>query len=135
MVELKQGFHAKEGSNFTAYIDGCGGRSMRLSNSNIIDEDIVLGNQLKSEIKLEIEPKIKSKIKIYPNPSANGKLTIDLMNRTKSKIQVYTLNGRLVKDAFGKGKMAIDLSHAKKGIYLVKIISKDETIYKRIIIK
>lgn len=126
MVELKQGFHAKVGSNFIAYIDGCDGRAMRTSNLDpdpeIVDEDKV------------VEDEVKSEVKIYPNPSSNGKITIDLTDVTKSHLLIYSLDGRIVKEMFGEGKTAIDLSHLKKGIYLVKITSQEKTIYKRIML-
>ena len=120
-VDLVPGFHAKAGSNFTAYIDGCGGREMRVLNSEHADDDV-------------FEDETKSELKIYPNPSSNGKITIDLTDKPESRIQIYALDGRLVKDTSGTGKVTIDLSYVNKGMYQVKITLQEEIVYKKVII-
>jgi len=73
---------------------------------------------------------------IYPNPSANGLIKINLSKFNISNIQeqeiqllVYDAGGRLCfNKAIVDNLTAINLSHLSKGIYFIKIISGNRII-------
>lgn len=72
--------------------------------------------------------------KVYPNPS-NGIFNIDFASKTDvSKIEVYDEKGSLilskVDETIGN---TIDITKQPKGMYIVKIYTKNETIIKKII--
>lgn len=72
--------------------------------------------------------------KVYPNPS-NGIFNIDFTSKMEvSKIEVYDEKGSLIlskaKEEVGN---TIDLTKQPKGMYIVKIYTKNETIVKKII--
>jgi len=76
-----------------------------------------------------------SSIKIFPNPS-NGLLTINASEKTLELIQVFDLDGRLVKSLsqiHGTEK-EIDLSDLVKGIYLIKIQLNDAIVVRKIML-
>jgi hypothetical protein len=75
----------------------------------------------------------ESKLDVYPNPS-KGNFNFELsVNFSIEKIQVYSLNGNLVKELKpASNKMIITLEQA--GVYLMKIIT-DNGVYNRKVIK
>jgi len=73
--------------------------------------------------------KNNSNILIYPNPT-NGTITID--GKGIEQIEIYNISGILIKTINNKN---IDLSKQAKGVYFVKIIAKESTIIKKIILE
>ncbi|MBC7914727.1 MAG: T9SS type A sorting domain-containing protein [Pyrinomonadaceae bacterium] len=72
-------------------------------------------------------------ITVYPNPFENI-LNLENGDWSNSNIEIRSLDGRLVFSQLSKsanGTLAIDLSHLKQGIYLLRVHSpKLESIYK-----
>lgn len=73
-------------------------------------------------------------IKVYPNPS-NGIFNIDFASKTDvSKIEVYDEKGSLILSKVDEAiSNTIDIAKQPKGMYIVKIYTKNETIVKKII--
>ena len=69
-----------------------------------------------------------SSIKIYPNPTTNGKMTLDFSESDviPSSVQLIDLNGKILETATFStdfnGLQVIDVSHFRTGMYLCKII-------------
>lgn len=86
--------------------------------------------------------------KIYPNPS-NGYITLSLNSISNIKqISVYSLNGEKVynkevnmenSDKLSQSLYSrtynLDLANLKKGMYLLKILSKDDVIFTKLILQ
>lgn len=77
-------------------------------------------------------------LSIYPNPTANGKVSIETIEDLKdATIDVFSLSGQLLLSnlvpLFNERK-AIDLSSLSQGVYLVRVRSADFNISRRIII-
>ncbi len=109
-VYLKPNFHAKHGSHFRAFIEGCQPTLSKLSKGakqSLSDKEVTSKNE-------DIEF-----IKLYPNPT-KGILTIE---STKE------VNYWMITDAYGKSyyrgnhtKSEINMSNLPKGIYFLKAI-------------
>ncbi|PSG91753.1 LamG-like jellyroll fold domain-containing protein [Aurantibacter aestuarii] len=69
---------------------------------------------------------------IYPNPTKNT-VHINLKNSSQAEIDIYDLNGRLIKNQSVLNNDIIDLSSVANGIYLFKITSNEGVVTKRII--
>lgn len=82
---------------------------------------------------LKIENSIKNSFKIYPNP-ANHSITIDTQHN-KYNLNIYDVNGRILKQFKGNKSEKIDISNLNPGIYLFEITSKNQNSTKRIIKK
>ncbi|PCH98033.1 MAG: hypothetical protein COB85_02260 [Bacteroidetes bacterium] len=80
-------------------------------------------------------------IKVHPNPS-NGEfiVEIDLLQRTGLSIHVFDIRGQLVytadySDVSGKLIQQIDLTNLARGIYSLKLVSKNAVINRKIVIQ
>lgn len=89
-------------------------------NDSVYVTEILIGI---NEIKL-------SKHAPYPNPT-NGNLTID--HDHLNNILVFDLTGKMVKKL--KPMPQIDLSDLPTGVYLIKLVGKEKTSVKKIILK
>ena len=77
-------------------------------------------------------------LSIYPNPTANGRVSIETIEDLRdATIDVFSLNGQLLLSSqvplFNQRK-SIDLSSLSQGVYLVRVRSADFNISRRIII-
>ena len=118
-VLLQNGFNAVNGCNFQAYIGGCSLKSLSVTNNT---EKI-------SDINTE-----KKDIELYPNPTT-GRINISIpeaMSNTVN-IEILTMSGiALINNEFIKTQLIdIDLSGYNSGLYLVRIVTNENThIYK-----
>ena len=74
---------------------------------------------------------------IYPNPTTGVLFISYNSENVEPQIHIYDINGRNVSAQFSAqdGKLKINMQGLIKGIYFVRIISKQETITKRIFLK
>ncbi|MBV1923881.1 MAG: T9SS type A sorting domain-containing protein [Flavobacteriaceae bacterium] len=74
---------------------------------------------------------------VFPNPTS-GKFLVDTQQTALSKISIYNVNGKLIKEINSNvftTSNAVDISYASKGIYLVKVVNEYGTLTKKIIKK
>jgi hypothetical protein len=73
-----------------------------------------------------------SGVKIVPNPS-DGKISIETGLPTACHLAIFTVQGIKVfeKESFNDGML--DLSNFPKGVYILKISTKDESVAKKIV--
>ncbi len=77
-----------------------------------------------------------NELSVYPNP-ANNNLTVEVLKGLdeKSVIQIFDINGRLVKGASVPAhqmRTSVDVSDIKPGFYLLKLISGNKALSKKI---
>lgn len=77
------------------------------------------------------------KINIYPNPvTANSNFTIELPQAQEAIIQVFNLQGQLLKTQNSNtDKATINTTDLTKGVYMVKVIAGNTTYTQRLIIQ
>ena len=77
-------------------------------------------------------------VSIYPNPSTDGKVTIETLEDIQNAdVDVFSLSGQLVFSSQGisfSERKAVDLSGLSQGVYLVRVRSAGFDISRRIII-
>jgi subtilisin family serine protease len=74
-------------------------------------------------------------VSIYPNPTSDI-LKVKLLKNEKSKIEIYDLSGRLVKQMNANSdNIELNVSALDKGTYLINIVTPSDTISKKIIKK
>ena len=140
---------SKNGSqwHFVDKIDGAGNSSV-LVNYSTTDYEPYLGvsyYRLKqtdyngdydySDI-ITIQNKYDSnEINLYPNP-ANHTVTI-LSNQAVTEIKLYNAIGQVIPIQYNSnnGYLTMSTNHLKNGVYLVKIVGKNEAITKQLIIQ
>ncbi|MDG5492969.1 T9SS type A sorting domain-containing protein [Psychroserpens sp. SPM9] len=118
-VKLSPNFHAKAGSTFRAYIEGCdppaSERYADATNSyETILKDIIL----------------------IPNP-AKEKLHVSIENTKISSIELYNIYGnkKLNAKKLNVSKHLLDVNDLPRGYYILKVILKDGTIqYKNVVL-
>ena len=137
-IILKSGFSISDGAKFTAKILAC-----RASNTNgslrSADIDLEYDNE-----EYEINPEITDvddviseteKISIYPNPT-DGILNISVSNGSIDNIVVTDITGNeLMNQAVDADQAEIDLSAYNKGLYLVKILTENDSYTKKVVLK
>ncbi|MFD2561359.1 endonuclease [Aquimarina rubra] len=73
-------------------------------------------------------------LKVYPNPSTDGFITINIPNGKNVELNIYDLTGRRI-IAKNNLEEIIQLSNLPQGMLLVEIISSQRSITKKVIIR
>ena len=137
-IILKSGFSISDGAKFTAKILAC-----RASNTTgslrSADIDLEYDNE-----EFDIDPEITDvneviseteKISVYPNPT-DGILNISVSNGSIDNIVVTDITGNeLMNQAVDADQAEIDLSAYNKGLYLVKILTENDSYTKKVVLK
>ncbi|PWH84757.1 T9SS type A sorting domain-containing protein [Brumimicrobium oceani] len=118
-VLIKNGFHAKAGSTFHAFIDGpseCYANNAKSGTSDSSDDDNENTTKTHTEKPSIIE---ELQIKLIPNPNS-GNFIFDVNQANpKGALYVYGLEGKLYyQQAVNQYQTKLDLS-LKNGLYLV----------------
>lgn len=74
----------------------------------------------------------EKQVYIFPNPTSG---LFNINGDDIERIEVYNLQGQILKSIKGEKRNPIDLSHFRKGIYFVKIIQEERYIIKKMILE
>jgi len=126
-IRLTPGFHAKDNSNFRAYIEEC---------VFIIGDG--LGNKIsKNSDRKEISNDLNKDLKVFPNP-AQTEINLSINEVKIEQYQLYNIHGQLVKSAqnISENKQTINVQELSRGFYILKVILEDGSVTnKNIILK
>jgi hypothetical protein len=93
------------------------------------------------DAKQESKSNLEEGLKIYPNPVSDfAKVEFKMAQRADVRIQVYSLNGRLVLDeqygnqSAGKNTLQLDLTDLSNGTYIIRAISGDQVASSKLIV-
>jgi len=81
------------------------------------------GNQLSDENNPSLE------LRVYPNPSTDGKVTIELNNQEITEIRLTNITGKevfLKKFQFAENKKQIQFNDIPNGLYILRIKTSDQ---------
>lgn len=123
-VLLKPSFHAINGSNVHVYVSGCTGFDSKPA--SIPEETYVNQSDSKEE-----------KMKLFtaaPNPN-NGIFNIKINSNENGNLEISDLFGVTVfKSVFQREEnLEVNLQNRPKGIYIVKLITGNQTYYEKIV--
>ncbi len=74
---------------------------------------------------------------LYPNP-AKLNFTINFKNNINTndvQLKIYNLNGQLIKETALNSNRTVNIEGFKPGVYMVKLISTDQSLTKKLIVK
>lgn len=136
-ILLKNGFKVSNRANFKAKILACNTSN---SNNSLRSLDLFeyYGNELEYDPEItDIDNTISEaeKISIYPNPT-DGNLNISVSNGSIDNIVVTDFTGKeLMNQAVNADQAEIDLSSYNKGIYLVKVVTENDSYIEKVVLK
>lgn len=139
IIRLKPGFSTKPGARFKAEISSidfneCGqNKNIFVANSPTPD---LIEIYNKSETSINVDDfNDDLQIDIYPNPTKNN-ITIFIKSNLISNIILYNSVGIIkYNEQYESQEVNIKLSHLQKGVYFVRITTKDGNLYTKRIIK
>jgi hypothetical protein len=99
-----------------------------------IDDVKIIGDKSSTLSTSSIIPE-KNNIEIYPNPSVNGKFTLELPTEINDAVyKIFNLNGRLIQNgAMAKPKTKLNLCELT-GMYLIQVIFYNEIYTRKLMI-
>lgn len=126
-VDLQPGFDAINGSQFSAYVEGC---SDNYFYKNSGPKNIAVTDDL-PEL-----PKLNRQFSIYPNPS-NNEIKIVMQNAKLARILIASVDGKTVyeNNIQETDTIEIDINALNKGIYIVNVTADDGNVYTKKLIK
>lgn len=75
-------------------------------------------------------------VKIYPNPSSNGRLVVELYGTEEHSVKVFDIGGKeIFNNTNSSHTTVVDLSDRPAGVYIVRVYSKDKAVVTKRIIK
>lgn len=83
---------------------------------------------------MSVEEITTNTLNIYPNPTIND-INIITNTNTKSHIEILNLSGQKIFEKEFSTKINIDLSDYSKGMYIVKVISENNSYSEKMILK
>lgn len=97
---------------------------------------VIVGEADDDDDETSIEENHSDMFRMYPNPSNNGLVNIELDNISQVNVRVFDMTGRLVTSTLVEGNSkTIDLSNQSAGMYIVQIIHNGEVASKKLIIR
>ena len=129
-VKLNAGFKVNRGGNFHVYITNEGNKAPTLITSLIGSAG---GNIKEGAITDSENIEITQKVALYPNPTT-GELTIAL-GETVAKVTITDVLGNVIYTQTASGDLFIDLSSYNKGIYLVKVVTENDSYIEKVVLK
>lgn len=128
-VKLNAGFKVNRGGNFHVYITDEGDKAPTKitsyigSNGNIKEENLTDSENIE----------ITQKVALYPNPTT-GELTIALGEKV-ANVTITDVLGNVIYTQPASGDLFIDLSSYNKGIYLVKVVTENDSYIEKVVLK
>ena len=84
------------------------------------------------------EDELVASFEVYPNPLSSGDLTVTLdPEATETEVRVFDMAGRLLLHEYSSGKEAITFSREAlgSGVRVIKAVSDDHTMVKRVVVE
>jgi len=131
-ISFLPGFHAYEGSLIHASIT----RNAIYCSNSVENNNNYKSTLVNDKISTIEQLNKKQGIKVYPNPN-NGYFTVELNNiNTGSEVYIYDLLGAKIFDTTIEDQTSskINLSKIKKGIYIVKVVDRNQQFTKKMIV-
>lgn len=73
-------------------------------------------------------------VTVFPNPT-NGDFFVEIKNNDAAFLSIYDINGRVIFQENIKNEQAISTENFVKGVYILKINTKNGSVFKKIIVQ
>ncbi len=94
----------------------------------------MFGTDINNGVK-EVYNSKTSNIELFPNPASDRISFITKMNFSNASISVYSISGKLIKTDIVDNYSSVDVSELSKGVYFIKIYTKEGQIFTKKFIK
>jgi PhoPQ-activated pathogenicity-related protein len=74
----------------------------------------------------------KTTIKMYPNP-AHDEVTVEIHDLTEAYLELFNLNGQLLKKQMLTNDTKINIAELTKGVYIFKVTANEGTAVQKVI--
>lgn len=128
-VKLNAGFKVNKGGNFQALITKEGEKAP----TKIVTYDGVEGTIGQGVLTDSENIEITQKVALYPNPTT-GDLTIAL-GENVAKVTITDVIGNVIYTKTASGDLFVDMSSYNKGIYLVKVVTENDSYIEKVVLK
>lgn len=129
-VKLNAGFKVNRGGNLHIYITNEGDKAPTLITSYIGSA----GGNIREEAITDSENiEFTQNISIYPNPTT-GDLTIAL-GENVANVTITDMIGNIISSQTASGDLFVDMSSYNKGIYLVKVVTENDSYIEKVVLK
>jgi len=109
---------------------------LSMGNDFSLSLDSILSTIVSADIGSILNDEKGDEIHIYPNPSYDGKLNIQLKKYHNVKLEFFNVTGKLVMESFlYKAVYEVDISKFERGIYFVRCMSDKNIVTKKLIIR
>ena len=105
-----------------------------------VNDQFVSVNEL-SKMEDDVDNHFESGLKIYPNPVRDiAKIEYQLASRADVRVQIYSLNGRLIMDnqysnqSEGTNTLQLNLTDLSNGTYVIRAISGDKVASNKLLL-
>ncbi len=98
-------------------------------------ESDLVAQLISSNIVYSVKENSENSIKIGPNPCSNS-ILIENLGNTAENIEIYDVSGKLIQKIDlnnGIDKLTLDFSDFQKGVYIIKLITSNNNIIKKIV--
>lgn len=82
-----------------------------------------------------IEENNKTHVKLYPNPSSNGLIYIEIQE-SAAQVEIFDISGMKIQDVMGRNNdlMVINTAALRKGMYLVRIYQSTGVVTQKVLV-
>lgn len=103
-------------------------------------QDPVITNKVETKIIKPNKPApggTKGNLILYPNPSVNGKITVEFSPYLIQNVEVFDLAGRNLysKQVNANSKTDIDLNNLSQGVYIINVTHSVGSISEKLVIQ
>lgn len=72
---------------------------------------------------------------IYPNPATQGVVNVSTHDHSVMQVRIFNVFGLEVLSESIKGNTVLDISRLDKGVYILRLVSRDKVATRKLIIK
>lgn len=111
------------------------GTGNTLASTALFDNYVVTASATDTLLANDVFTEVTNDFKVYPVPASNNITVSNSAKTTINQIQLADLNGRIVKDikVQNASEANLDISDLNTGVYMMKVISDQGTLIRKII--
>jgi hypothetical protein len=136
-IRFLPGFYCQSGSYMYSHITSDSTFCDEVAGSSpIVAAPLAESNAIEKSVELPVKTIAEKTVKVYPNPN-NGQFTLELSNvESGASVSIYNMLGKMVfSGIIDQSKEEIKVTNAKKGLYVLRVSTDNESFTRKIIIQ